>query len=148
MRRLAALAALLACLCWPGMPGTAQAGEVQSGEYTIHYNALSGDALPLASTRAHGLRHASDQGLVTIAVNLGEPDTGANVPFRVSGHAVTLLGKPVPLAFRHVDDGHGNHSVLVVFDVPGSETLRFDLDVTPQGTSAPTHLRFVHSYEP
>lgn len=149
MRRLPAFAAPLACLLWLGLPGSALAnpGTVQSGHYTIHYNALSGDALPLASTRAYGLRHASDQGLVIIAVNKGDPDTGANAPFSVSGHAATLLGKPVPLAFRHVDDGHGHHSALVVFTVSGGETLRFDLAVTPQDAGT-THLRFVHSYGP
>ncbi|HET6586815.1 MAG TPA: DUF4426 domain-containing protein [Oleiagrimonas sp.] len=149
MRRLPALATLLTCLLWLGLPGGALAypGTVQSGQYTIHYNALSGDALPLASTRAYGLRHASDQGLVVIAVNKGDPDTGTNVPFGVSGHAATLLGKPVPLTFRHVDDGHDHHSVLVVFTVSSGETLRFDLDVTPQDAGT-THLHFVHSYEP
>lgn len=131
------------------MAGLARAapGQVRADGYTIYYNALSGDALPLASTRAHGLRHTSDQGLVTIAVNSGQGDTGSNVPLTVSGHAATLLGHPVPIKVRYIDDRRGNHSALVTFNVISNETVRFVLDVTPRGGST-TRLRFVHSYEP
>lgn len=146
MKRLRIPILLATCVLWTGI-AQAGPGQVQGNGYTIHYNALSGDALPLVSTRAHGLRHASDQGLVTITVNAGDADTGANVPFDVGGHASTLLGTPVPLTFRHVNDVHGNHSVLVVFTVSGGETVRFDLDVTPQD-AATTHLHFIHSYQP
>ena len=146
MQRSPALAFFTACALWAGI-AQAGPGQVRGDGYTIHYNALNGNALPLVSTRAHNLRHSADQGLVIITVNTGDADTGANVPFDASGHAATLLGKPVPLTFRHVNDIHGHHSVLVVFTVSGGETVRFDLDVTPQDASA-THLHFIHSYEP
>lgn len=145
MKQPSAPALLAACVLWAGI-AQAGPGQVRGDGYTIHYNALSGDALPLVSTRTYGLRHSADQGLVTITVNAGGAG-GANVPFDAGGHASTLLGKPVPLTFRHVNDIHGNHSVLVVFDVSGGETVRFDLDVTPQD-AATTHLHFIHSYEP
>lgn len=141
-------ACLLAGMFWLGMPGSAHAspGQVQSGKVTIYYNALSGNALPVQSTRAHGLRHAADQGIVVITASRGQGADSANVPITVSGQASTLLGHPVPLTFRHIDE-HGNLSTLVVFDLSGAQTVRFDLTVTPQ--DAPTkHLHFMHNYEP
>lgn len=144
--RHASLHVIATALLALGLVGLVHAapGQRQAGDYTIYYNALSGADLPLVSTRAYGLRHTADQGLVTIAVN---DRSGANVPLTVSGHASTLLGARVPIKIRYVNDGHGNHSVLVTFGVSSNQTLRFDLDVTPRGGTT-THLHFVHSYMP
>ena len=141
-------ACLLAGMFWLGLPGSVHAspGQVQSGKITIYYNALSGDALPVQSTRTHNLRHASSQGIVIITASHGQGADSINVPVTVSGEASTLLGHQVPLTFRHFNE-HGNLSTLVVFDLSGAQTVRFDLTVTPQGAPT-THLHFVHDYEP
>lgn len=133
-----------------GLAGAAIAApdNQRAGDYTIHYNALSADALPLVSTRAYGLRHDADQGLVTITVNANAAPgkVGTTVPLTVSGHASTLLGHAVALKVHYVDDPSG-HSALVIFNVSGNQTIRFDLDVTPRGAPT-THLQFMHTYKP
>jgi hypothetical protein len=125
----------------------ARPGEVRAGHYTIYYNTLTANALPEVSAHAYGLRHRADQGLVTLAVNMGDGATGHNVPFTVSGKARTLLDQPVPLTIRYFNDEHGNHAALVLFTVHGGETVRFKLEVTPPHGRA-TELRFVHSFGP
>lgn len=131
-----------------GLAGMAHAApdSLRAGNYTVHYNALSGDTLPLVSTRAYGLRHASDQGLVIITVNAGADASRTSVPLTVAGHAATLLGHAVPIKVRYINDQSG-HSALVTFTVSGSQSIRFDLDVTPQGAPT-TQLQFVHTYKP
>lgn len=133
---------LLLATGW-GLTNTAIAapGSLRAGDYTIHYNALSGNALPPVSTRAYGLRHDAGQGLVTITVNT---KAGATVPLTVTGQASTLLGRTIPIKVRYIDDKTG-HSALVTFNVGDNQTIRFDLDVTPQNAST-THLRLVHTY--
>jgi hypothetical protein len=130
-----------------GIPASAHAspGQARAGKYTIYYNVLRATALPKVSARAYGLRHRADQGLVTLAVNVGNEAAGHNVPFTVSGTARTLLDQPVPLTIRYFNDDHGHHAALVLFTVNGNETVRFKLEVTPPHGS-PTELRFVHSF--
>ncbi len=142
-RRAGILATVLLGGC---LAATANAGSVRSGGCTIHYNALSGDALPLVSTRAYGLRHTSDQGIVVISARCRHGTGSINVPVAASGHATTLLGRKVKLNFRRVGKRDG-YSTLATFGVSNGETLRFDIDVTPR--DAPVrHLRFMHEYVP
>ena len=140
--------AMLLLVAGLGVTGAAAGApdSQRAGDYTIHYNALSGDALPVVSTRAYGLRHDASQGLVTITVNAGPGAAGATLPLTVTGRAATLLGRTIPIKVRYIDDKTG-HSALVTFDIHGSQSIRFDLDVTPQNAST-THLRFVHTYTP
>ena len=119
-------------------------GQQQVGDYTIYYNALSADALPAATMRTHGLTHSATQGLVVISVSRGNGANAVEVAAQVSGRAKTLLGKPLPLHFRNIDD-NGSLSTLGSFTVPGTDTVRFELDVTPQGGPT-THLQFTHDY--
>jgi hypothetical protein len=108
---------------------------VQVGDVTIRYNALSADALPEASARAYGLQHSAGQGMVNVLVSRSGDDTG--VAAKVSGKAMTLLGAPVPIKFRTVNES-GSQSYLGTFAVPGPGALHFVLTVTPTGEATQT----------
>jgi hypothetical protein len=117
----------------------ARAGEQHSGDFVIRYNALTAAALPSAATIVYGLSRSNTQGVLIVTVERGGR-TG--VPATVRGHAATLLGHAVALKFRSVDE---NASTLGTFTVPGNGSVRFDLDVTPQG-GATTHIEFVQDF--
>jgi Domain of unknown function (DUF4426) len=108
---------------------------VQVGDVTIRYNALSADALPEASAKAYGLEHSAGQGLVNVLVS--RDGDGSGVAAKVSGKAMTLLGAPVPIKFRIVNES-GSQSYLGTFQVPGPGALHFVLSVTPVGEATQT----------
>jgi Domain of unknown function (DUF4426) len=108
---------------------------VQVGDVTIRYNALSADALPEASAKAYGLEHSAGQGLVNVLISRGGDESG--VAAKVSGKAMTLLGTPVAIKFRAVNES-GSQSYLGTFAVPGPGALHFVLTVTPTGEATQT----------
>lgn len=136
-----AAAMLLAMVPWAGR---ADDNARQAGDFTIYFNALTTDALPASQAQAYGLPHSARQGLVVVSVSHGSGAASTEVPATVTGTASTLLGAPVKLTFRNVDDG-GHPSTLGTFTVPGPGTVRFDLMVRPEGGPA-TPLQFTHDY--
>jgi hypothetical protein len=116
----------------------ARADEVRTSNFVIRYNALSADGLPAASAKAQGLAHTPEQGLLNVSVS--RIDNDASVPASVKGKVTTLTGAPVPLAVRAVTTGDIT-TYLGTFTVPGSGSLHFALDVTPQG-GATEHIEF------
>ena len=121
-----------------------RAAEVQAGTYLIRYNALSANFLPKAATDRYGLEHSTRQGLVNVSVLQGKGSGASTVAAEVSGYASTLTGAKVPIRFQRVKDS-GGESWLGSFRIPGTDTLRFELDVTP-ADAASTHVTFSHDY--
>lgn len=128
---------LVAALC---LPLVATAGEKTSGAYTIHYNALPTRSLPAESAARYDLAREPNQGMLIVTVL----DDSGNTPAKVTGHASTLTGEEVAIAFHSVAAG-SSMSTLGTFTIPGSGTLRFELEVTPRDGKA-TKLRFVQDF--
>lgn len=122
----------------------ANAGETTAGAYTIRYNALSSNFLPQATTDKLGIGRSLDQGVINVTVLKGEGARASSVPSQVTGSAVTLTGGRVAIDFQQITDS-GGQSWIGSFKVPGNDTLRFDLDVTPEGGPT-THVQFTHDY--
>lgn len=125
-------------------PLLTNAGETTAGVYTIRYNALSANFLPQSTTDKLGIGRSLDQGVINITVLKGEGAKAASVPAQVTGTATTLTGSPVVIDFQQITDS-GGQSWIGSFKVPGNDTLRFDLDVTPEGGST-SQIRFTHDY--
>lgn len=119
-------------------------GVTHAGAFTIRYNALAANALPPEATDSLQLPHSARQGIVNVVVTRGAGYTAPSVPSQVSGHATTGTGAAVPIRFRTITDANGT-SYLGTFHVPGTDTLRFDLDVTPRGGST-RHIHFRQSF--
>lgn len=150
--RIALLAAIVAALLVaPRACGAAQdklpagsGGMQREGAFVVRYNALPASALPATAAQRYGLAHSARQGLLNISVGRTEGATETAVPAEVRGHASTGSGTPVPVRFRTIDEG-GGVSYLGTFRVPSSDTLRFDIDVTPQG-GATQHVHFEQAF--
>ncbi|MGB8635830.1 MAG: DUF4426 domain-containing protein [Rhodanobacteraceae bacterium] len=125
-------------------PLMAAAGETTVGPYTIRYSALSSSFLPQATTDKLGIGRSLRQGVINVTVLEGQGAHASSVPAEVTGTAATLTGSRVAIRFRQINDD-GGQSWIGTFTVPGNDTLRFDLDVTPQGGPA-THVQFTHDY--
>ena len=142
---IAALAAalLLLLLC---IPRAAAAGQSERfGNYVVYYSALSTDMLTPQVARAQGLVRSSHEGLLNIAIKRGAADgEGSAVTGTVRGSAVNLSGQRVPIEFHEVKEA-GAIYYLGTFPISGSDTMRFELLVAPQGDVA-HRLSFSRDY--
>lgn len=136
--------ALVAALALAAGPSATVAGLAHGGGFSIRYNALASNALPANAVAALGLPHSARQGMVNVVVRRGKGYTAPAVNAQIGGYATTSAGARLPIRFRTIRDSNGV-SYLGAFKVPGTDTLRFDLDVTPQG-AATQHLHFKQSF--
>lgn len=136
-------ALLLLLLC---VPRAAAAGQSERfGNFEVYYSALSTDMLTPEVARAYGLVRSSHQGLVNIAIKrIDAGGDGPAVAGAVSGSAVNLSGQRVPVEFKQVKDGDAIY-YLGTFPISGSDTVRFELTVAPQGDAA-HRLNFSRDY--
>lgn len=138
--RLLACAALGLAVCGPAMADR----TVHDGNLTIRCNALSASHLPEVSTRALGVKRDPSQGLLNVVVTRGKGPEAPNVAADVSARAMTSNGTPVHIAVQSVTDS-GGVSYVGSFHIPSTDTLRFDVDVTPQGGTT-RHLHFKQAF--
>ncbi|MGH8213709.1 MAG: DUF4426 domain-containing protein [Rhodanobacteraceae bacterium] len=134
LRHHFAFVALIAALLLLCVPRAAAAGQSERfGNYVVYYSALSTDMLTPDVARAYGLVRSSHQGLINIAIKRAATDgDGTSVTGVVRGSAVNLSGQRVPVEFHEVRDGEAIY-YLGTFPISGSDTIRFELAVAPQG---------------
>ncbi|TDR41637.1 uncharacterized protein DUF4426 [Tahibacter aquaticus] len=140
---LAAAALLLLLL----FPARGRAEQVQRFDnYQVHYNALSTDMLPAEVARQYKFSRSSKQGLVNIAVQqLGSDSQPVAVAAKVSGTAANLAGQRSELAVREIREADAVY-YLGEFDVRGSDTINFSIDITPAGSKRSYQLKFSKNY--
>jgi hypothetical protein len=96
--------------------------------------------------KSYGFVRSSHKGLLNIA---GQRDTGTPAPTAISAAvkavATNLVGQRVEVSVREIKDGDAIY-YLGEFPVAGSDTLRFAVDVTPQGASSALKLAFSKDY--
>lgn len=137
----------LAATCLLLLPTCGWAEQFQKfGDVVVHYSALSSDQLPPEVARTYGFARSSHKGLLNIAV---QREAGAAAPqaiaAKVDARATNLLGQKIPVSVREIRDGDAIY-YLGEFAVAGTDTLRFEVDVTPAGATAPLTLRFSKDY--
>ncbi|HOV56568.1 MAG TPA: DUF4426 domain-containing protein [Rhodanobacteraceae bacterium] len=128
-------------------PERGQAEQFQRfGDVVVHYNALSSDQLPPEVAKTYGFARSSRKGLLNIAVQREAGSAPARaIAARVEARASNLMGQRIPVSVREVRDGEAIY-YLGEFAVAGTDTLRFEVDVTPEGATAPLKLRFSKDY--
>ena len=118
-------------------------GRWHQGDLSIRYNALPASALPALSLKQLGVTDAAHKGLLNILVTRGTDANETSLPADIKARAMTESGSPVRIDVREIRDANGI-SYLGVYRLEHTSTLRFDLDITPQG--APTqHIQFKHT---
>ncbi|HSX60311.1 MAG TPA: DUF4426 domain-containing protein [Tahibacter sp.] len=112
--------------------------------HLVHYNALSTDLLPAQAAAQYKLTRSSKQGLLNIAVQkAGEPPVP--VAAEIRGTVANLAGQRSDLAMREIRETDAIY-YIAEFPVRGSDTLSFDLRITPAGGARPYTLKFSKNY--
>lgn len=127
------------------LPERVRSEQVQRfGDYLVHYNALSSDMLPAQVAAQYGITRSSKQGLLNIAVQKAGADP-APVAAQIRGTVANLAGQRSDIAVREIREAEAIY-YLAEFPVRGSDTLSFDLRITPQGDSRSHSLKFSKNY--
>jgi hypothetical protein len=132
------LAALLAMLA--ALPAQAER-SVRSGDIVVHFNAMPSTQLTADVARQYGITRSSTRALVNISVREGAP--GADRALRASVRlvATNLNGQRQDLRAREVREGDAVY-YLAEAKIMGQDTLDFELEVTPEGATAPIRASF------
>jgi hypothetical protein len=117
------------------------------GEYTIHYNAIPTTALDASVARGYGIPRSGTRALLNIAV-LRQPAGDAQphaVGARVTAHVRSLTGQRNAIELRELRDQDAIY-YIGEFRIRGEENLRFELEVTPEGSRRTIPVRFEHFF--
>ena len=129
-------ALILVLLCTPALAvARGQAADaVRSQGYVVYYSAVTGNTIPPSVALRHGIPDRRDVLVVNISVIKG-PDAaqGVAIPARVTGKAVTLLGRTLDMHFHEVRERDGMVYYLALVHAKPPDTLRLDVRVTPPG---------------
>lgn len=137
---LAAGCALAALATWP-----VAAQQHETADHTILYSLLPTDRLNAEVARRYGIQRNDRQGLLTVIVRRKDAAAGdPAVAARLTGTVQSLLGEPRTLRFEEVR-GEDTVDYLATFPLRRPDTLRFALEVTPEGGTAET-VRFQREF--
>lgn len=137
---------LLAALLAVGAPAAADP-VVRDGGYAVHYAAMSTRDLSPEMAQRYGIRQAANRGLLLVNVQRERaPGTSVPVAAQAEGSAHTLLGEAQMLAFHTLPGGDAAGDLVAEFSFTPLETLRFDLQVRPQGAPRPLSVQFQQQF--
>ncbi|WP_188310284.1 DUF4426 domain-containing protein [Arenimonas fontis] len=126
-------------------PAVAQ-NLVQSGEITLHYNAVPSTSLTPDVARRYGITRSANRILVNIALRQGVPGADLAVPAQVTVAATNLNGQRMDLRVREVREGEAIY-YLAEARVVGRDTLRFEVVARPEG-GEPIRVEFRQDFFP
>lgn len=154
----AALAAMLAATTVQATPTTPPApkpsltlssglNSTQSGEFTVHYNAMPSTQLTPEIATRNGITRSSNRALLNVSVMKGpRAATAVAVPARVEVTAINGVGQRQVLNLREVRD-RGAIYYLGEARIEERDDLVFELVVTPEG-GAPIRARYTQTFWP
>ena len=129
------------------LTGSATAENSQDfGDYVVHFNALNTSYLPPDATREYNIKRSKNRGMINIAILrkiMGT--TGKPVAANLSARASNLTGQKRDISLREVREGTASYYVGD-FPITHEETLRFTVDVTPEGQSDAYQVNFKQQF--
>ena len=129
------------------LSGLAYAENSQDfGDYVVHFNALSTNHLPPSVTKEYDIKRSKNLGMINIAVlrkMLGT--TGKPVSAEISAKATNLTGQKRDISLREIREGTAIY-YIGVFPITHEETLRFSVNVTPEGSGEPQEVKFKQQF--
>lgn len=128
------------------LPSRSRGEQLQKfDEYVVHYNALSADMLPAEVAAAYKIARSSKQGLLNIAVQKTGGAEPVPVAASISGNVANLAGQRSDMSVREIREADAIY-YLAEFPVRGSDTLNFDLRITPADGTRSYTLKFSKNY--
>ncbi len=137
---------LAASLALGGLaPVSAPAQQHETADHTILYSVLPTDQLHAEVARRYGIERSDRRGLLSVIVRRNDAAAGdPAVAARITGTVQSLLGEPGALRFDEVR-GEDTVDYLATFPLRRPDTLRFALEVTPEGGKTET-VRFQREF--
>ena len=130
------------------LPFTAQAQQSQDfGEFVVHYNALTTNFIPPEVAKGYGIKRSTSRVLLNVTILKKILNTpGTPVKGTVTASATNLTGQLRDIDIREIADPEGAIYYLGEFSVHNMETLRFVVDVTPNGLDEPLIVKFQQQF--
>ena len=121
----------------------AEASSVSAGGHTVHFSALSTDQLPPEVARQYNIVRSKNRAMLNVSV-IRDSDA-APVTAGVGVKTVNLTGQLKNVNMRKIQE---QEAIYYIGEIPvaNSETLVFDITVTPEGESDPIELRFKRQF--
>jgi hypothetical protein len=137
------------CL-WAGLallPDGATADQsASSGEFTAHYSAFSTDTLQPEVAKAYQIERSSKRGMLNVAVLKKLMGTaGQPVRAEVSVTATNLHDQTQAIPMRELND-HGAIYYIGEFAISNEETLKFNIEVKPEGSGESFTTSFAQEF--
>jgi hypothetical protein len=116
------------------------------GDYVVHFNALNTSHLPPGATREYNIKRSKNRGMINIAVLRKIMGTaGKPVAAEVSAMATNLTGQKRAIELREVREGTAIY-YIGDFPITHEETLRFRVDVKPEGQGDAHEVNFKQQF--
>lgn len=131
----------LACLFLLALNARAESSQ-DFGDYVVHFNALTTDLLPPKVATEYNIRRSGNHAIVNVVVlrkvlgAVGQPVT-ANVTGTITG----LAGQQRTLELREIREPNAIY-YIADFGVGNEETLKFEIDVRPEGEKESFQVQF------
>lgn len=119
----------------------------RAGGFVVHHNAVPSTSLAPDVARQYGITRSANRALVNISVRQGEPGADRAVRATVKLVATNLSGQRQELRAREVREGDALY-YLAEARISGNDTLAFELEVTPEGATAPIRASFRQEFFP
>ena len=116
------------------------------GSHVVHVNALTTDQLTPSVATTYDIVRSDSRAMLNVVIlekddsAQGKPSIGA-----VSMNAVNLTGQLKSLDIRQIQDGENIYYIGDV-SVDNHETLKFNIDVIPDGYSTPMRLTYSRTF--
>lgn len=109
---------------------------VRFGDVEVHYNAMLTVDLQPEVARAYGIDRSNNRGLATLAV-LKKNAAGVAQPIKaaVNVSSVNAVGQVATVSMREIQEQAAIY-YIGTFRVGAEETLKFKVEVTPEGGGA------------
>ena len=112
------------------------------GDYIIHHNAITTDALQPTIAKAYGIPRSNDRAMVNIVVRKKVSGSSYSpVHAKISGSAANLNGQVKNFNLREINEQDAVYYISD-FRVSNQEMLSFTFEVTPEGESTPYTVKF------
>ena len=111
--------------------------STKTNDYTIHHNAIPTAILTPEIASSYGIVRSKYRGMLNVSViQEVSGTTGKSVSARIEAQASNLLGQRTSLQMREIREGDAIY-YIGEFPIVDRETVRFSLQVTPNGLKTP-----------
>lgn len=112
------------------------------GDYVVHFNAIGTDLLPPKIAKEYGITRSNQRAMLNIAVQKKKLGTSVQpVTAKVTATALNLAGQTKDIKLREIREPYAIY-YIGEFSVSNEETLKFSVDVTPEGSSEALTVKF------